>query len=107
MSAVVRDERRNVLRALDRDQLVLDDVAEAGCVTVQRRKLRISDYVESGSQDLDLRPHRFDLAAHDAYEHWRATKRDTLGRVLKGNSKPFVLPAAPEGQINLSDPARG
>ena len=33
-----------------------------------------------------------------------ATKRDTLGRVLKGNSKPFVLPAAPEGQINLSDP---
>ena len=26
------------------------------------------------------------------------------GRVLKGNSKPFVPPEAPEGQINLSDP---
>jgi transposase len=48
--------------------------------------------------------HRVDLAAHAAYEHWRATQRDTLGRVLKGNSKPFVAPAAPEGQINLSDP---
>src|SRR5438270_3150400 len=48
--------------------------------------------------------HRVDLAAHAAYEHWRATQRDTLGRVLKGNSTPFVAPAAPEGQINLSDP---
>ncbi len=48
--------------------------------------------------------HRVDLSAHAAYDHWRATQRDTLGRVLKGNSKPFVLPAAPEGQVNLSDP---
>ena len=48
--------------------------------------------------------HRVDLAANDAYEHWRATERDTLGRVLKGNSKPFVPPELPEGTINLSDP---
>jgi transposase len=48
--------------------------------------------------------HRVDLAANDAYEHWRATKRDTLGRVLKGNSKPYAPPEAPEGQVNLSDP---
>ena len=48
--------------------------------------------------------HRVDLAANEAYERWRATSRDTLGRVLKGNSKPFAPPAAPEGQINLSDP---
>ena len=48
--------------------------------------------------------HRVDLAAHEAYERWRATQRDTLGRVLKGNSKPFVPPEAPEGQVNLSDP---
>jgi transposase len=48
--------------------------------------------------------HRIDLAANDAYEHWRATERDTLGRVLKGNSKPFVAPELPEGTINLSDP---
>ncbi len=48
--------------------------------------------------------HRVDLAANDAYERWRATERDTLGRVLKGNSKPFVPPELPEGTINLSDP---
>jgi transposase len=48
--------------------------------------------------------HRVDLAAHDAYERWRSGSRDTLGRILKGNSKPFVAPATPEGQINLSDP---
>ena len=48
--------------------------------------------------------HRVDLAANEAYERWRATERDTLGRVLKGNSKPFVPPGLPEGTINLSDP---
>jgi len=48
--------------------------------------------------------HRVDLAANAAYERWRATERDTLGRVLKGNSKPFVPPELPEGTINLCDP---
>ena len=48
--------------------------------------------------------HRVDLAANEAYEHWRATARDTKGRVLKGNSKPFVSPQLPDGQINISDP---
>ena len=48
--------------------------------------------------------HQVDLAANDAYEQWRATARDTKGRVLRGNSKPFVPPELPEGTINLSDP---
>jgi transposase len=48
--------------------------------------------------------HRVDLAANEAYEHWRATARDTKGRVLGGNSKPFVPPELPDGKINLSDP---
>jgi transposase len=48
--------------------------------------------------------HQVDLAANDAYEHWRATARDTKGRVLRGNSKPYVPPAMPEGTINISDP---
>lgn len=48
--------------------------------------------------------HRVDLAANEAYEHWRATARDTKGRVLKGNSKPFVVPELPDGVINLCDP---
>jgi transposase len=47
--------------------------------------------------------HRAELAAHEAYERWRATARDTKGRVLKGNSKPYTPPAEPEGRINLSD----
>jgi hypothetical protein len=47
---------------------------------------------------------RVDLAANGAYERWRATARDTKGRVLKGNSKPFTPPEDPEGVINLSDP---
>lgn len=48
--------------------------------------------------------HQIDLAANHAYEHWRATARDTKGRVLRGNSKPYMPPALPDGTINLSDP---
>jgi transposase len=47
---------------------------------------------------------RVELAANEAYERWRASARDTKGRVLKGNSKPFTPPELPEGVINLSDP---
>jgi hypothetical protein len=47
---------------------------------------------------------RVDLAANEAYERWRATARDTKGRVLKGNRKPFTPPELPDGVINLSDP---
>jgi transposase len=47
---------------------------------------------------------RVELAANEAYDRWRATARDTKGRVLKGNSKPFTPPQLPEGVINLSDP---
>jgi transposase len=48
--------------------------------------------------------HQVDLAANQAYERRRATARDTLGRRLRGNSKPFVPPELPEGTINISDP---
>jgi hypothetical protein len=48
--------------------------------------------------------HRVDLATNEAYERWRASARDTLGRVMKGYSKPWVAPESPEGTINLSDP---
>jgi transposase len=48
--------------------------------------------------------HRVDLAAVETYERWRRTARDTKGRVLKGNSKPFTAPELPQGVINLSDP---
>jgi len=45
-----------------------------------------------------------DLVANEAYERWRASSRDTLGRVLKGNSKPFTPPELPDATINISDP---
>jgi hypothetical protein len=48
--------------------------------------------------------HRVDLSANETYARWRLTARDTRGRVLKGNSKPFAAPELPEGKINLSDP---
>jgi hypothetical protein len=48
--------------------------------------------------------HRIELAAHGDYDRWRASARDTQGRVLTGNSKPFMAPELPEGVINLSDP---
>jgi transposase len=48
--------------------------------------------------------HRVDVAANEAYERWRASARDTLGRVLKGNSKPYAVPDLPGGTVNLSDP---
>ena len=38
--------------------------------------------------------HRVDLAAVETYERWRRTARDTKGRVLKGNSKPFTAAGA-------------
>jgi hypothetical protein len=55
-------------------------------------------------QALPEENHRVDLAANEAYERRRATDRDTLGRVLKGNSKPYLPPELPDGTINLSDP---
>jgi DDE family transposase len=48
--------------------------------------------------------HRVDLAANEAYERWRRGSRDTLGRVMKGYSKPYTPPTLPDGTINLSDP---
>ncbi|MDQ6822164.1 MAG: transposase, partial [Actinomycetota bacterium] len=57
-----------------------------------------------GALDRLQENHQVDLAAVKTYERWRATARDTRGRVLKGNSKPFVAPELPEGKINLSDP---
>jgi transposase len=48
--------------------------------------------------------HRVDLAANEAYERWRSSSRDTLGRVMKGYSKPYTPPALPDRTINLSDP---
>jgi transposase len=47
--------------------------------------------------------HQVKLTGNDAYERWRETERDTLGRRLKGNSKPYVGTELPDGTINISD----
>jgi transposase len=47
--------------------------------------------------------HQVEVAANDAYERWREAERDTLGRRLKGNSKPYVGTELPDGTINISD----
>src|SRR5205823_5932723 len=63
------------------------------------REDRLVDVLERFEQN-----HRVELGAHEAYDRWRASARDTKGRVLKGNSKPFIAPELPQGVINLSDP---
>jgi transposase len=48
--------------------------------------------------------HQVEVATNQAYEHWRETARDTKGRRLRGNSKPYVPSEVPDGKINTSDP---
>jgi transposase len=51
--------------------------------------------------------HRVDLAANEAYEHWRATDRDTLGRVLKGKASRSWHPNCRRGRSTCPIRTRG
>ena len=65
------------------------------------REDRLWDAAERLEQDLAaLR------AGNEAYERWRATATDRLGRSLSGNRlpKPYTPPATPQTTVNLSDP---
>ena len=65
------------------------------------REDRLWDAAERLEQDLAaLR------AGNEAYEQWRATATDRLGRSLSGNRlpKPYTPPATPQTTVNLSDP---
>jgi Transposase DDE domain len=44
-----------------------------------------------------------DCAEH-AYEHYRATGRDTAGRRLSGRPHPWVALAVPDGVVSVTDP---
>jgi hypothetical protein len=44
------------------------------------------------------------IAANRAYEHYRATGRDTTGRRLGRNRSQWVAPAVPDGVVSVSDP---
>ncbi|MGZ6622978.1 MAG: hypothetical protein ACXVHD_25540 [Solirubrobacteraceae bacterium] len=43
-------------------------------------------------------------AGNDAYEHYRATARDKLGRRLSRPPDPYQPPEVPEGKVNVTDP---
>jgi transposase len=65
------------------------------------REDRLWDAAEPLEQDLAaLR------AGNEAYEQWRATATDRLGRSLAGNrlAKPYTPPVTPQTTVNLSDP---
>jgi transposase len=49
--------------------------------------------------DLDV-----ERRANEAYEHYRATARDRLGRRPGGRAEPYRPPAVPAGKINVTDP---
>jgi transposase len=44
------------------------------------------------------------VAANQAYEHYRATGRDTQGRRLTRQPKPWTAPDVPKGVVSVSDP---
>ncbi len=73
--------------------------AQQGQPIARGRDDRMIDALERMEQN-----HQVELSASETYDKWRATARDTKGRVMKGNSKPYVPSQLPEGVINLSDP---
>jgi DDE family transposase len=42
--------------------------------------------------------------ANEAYEHYRATARDRLGRRPGGRAEPYRPPEVPAGKVNVTDP---
>src|SRR5215211_5851971 len=42
--------------------------------------------------------------ANEAYEHYRATARDRLGRRPGGRAEPYRPPELPAGKVNVTDP---
>src|SRR5436305_7870813 len=42
--------------------------------------------------------------ANAAYEHYRATARDRLGRRLSRGPNPYEPPQVPAGRVNITDP---
>ena len=48
--------------------------------------------------------HDAELAANEAYDHYRASGRDSQGRRLGRPANPHVPAASPAGKVNLTDP---
>jgi transposase len=63
----------------------------------RRERLLLS--AERLQDDLDV-----ERRANDAYEHYRATARDRLGRRPGGRAEPYRPPDVPAGKVNTTDP---
>jgi transposase len=62
----------------------------------RERLLLVAERLEA---DLDM-----ERRANEAYEHYRATARDRLGRRVAGRTEPHRPPQVPAGKVNTSDP---
>jgi transposase len=62
----------------------------------EERLLLAAERLES---DLDV-----ERRANEAYEHYRATARDRLGRRPGGRAEPHRPPDVPQGKVNITDP---
>ncbi|MBV9196376.1 MAG: transposase [Solirubrobacterales bacterium] len=102
------DAEQIVARVQGRDGWLLDAKRQldlkrwqAPAPVSRAREDRLWDAAERLEQDLAaLR------AGNEAYERWRVTATDRLGRSLSGNRlpKPYTPPASPQTTVNLSDP---
>jgi transposase len=63
----------------------------------RRERLLLS--AERLQDDLDV-----ERRSNDAYEHYRATARDRLGRRPGGRAEPYRPPQLPAGKVNTTDP---
>jgi transposase len=102
------DAERIVARVQGRDGWLLDAKRQldlkrwqAPAPVTRAREERLWDAAERLEQDLAAV-----RAGNEAYEQWRATATDRLGRSLSGNRlpKPYTPPATPQTTVNLSDP---
>jgi transposase len=102
------DAERIVARVQGRDGWLLDakrqlDVKRwrAPAPVSRAREDRLWDGAARLAQDLAAV-----RAGNEAYERWRASATDRLGRSLAGNRlpKPYTPPATPQTTVNLTDP---
>jgi transposase len=89
--------RRGWLRE-GRQQLERERAAESAPIP-RSRPQRLAIGARRLEEELDS-----DRRANEAYEHYRATARDTRGRGLGAPPKPYTPPATPEGKVNVTDP---
>lgn len=110
------DSERGTGHEFDAERIVARTQGRAGWLREAKRQLDQDRWLVAGpiprsrSERLREAGRRLEdeLAAerrgNDAYEHYRATARDKLGRRFSAPPKPYQPPASPQGEVNLTDP---